>query len=265
MGLLTGTALAIVYTGMGIPLARLADRANRVGLLAVSIVLWSAMTAACGLAASFWLLVLARIGVGLGEAGATPASQSLLADLFDFRGRMLAMSVYAAGAAIGSMLGGSIGGIVSDAFGWRAAFLALALPSLALAPLVWLTMREPLRAQAPEETRPPPTLAQLLHFARSQRSLLHTLAGGTVCTLWSWGLLWWTPAFLARSHGFSTGRAGTLLGLLNGIGGTIGALLGGLALRRIGLKDPRKQCWALAVIVAATTVASSAPTWSTVP
>ncbi len=258
VGFLTGTALAIVYTGMGIPLARLADRRNRVVLLSISIALWSVMTAACGMAASFSLLVLARIGVGLGEAGATPASQSILADLFDFRGRMLAMTVYAIGAALGSMLGGSVGGMISDAFGWRAAFLALALPSLALAPLVWFTIHEPPRPQSRDGNSSLPTLAQLIGFVRSQRALLHTLAGGTVCTFWGWGLLWWTPAFLARSHGFSTGEAGVLLALINGIGGTAGVLLGGIGLRQIGLNDPRKQCRALAVVVALATIASIA-------
>jgi predicted MFS family arabinose efflux permease len=257
IGLLTGTALAIVYTGMGMPLARIADRGERRLLLAISIAVWSVMTAACGMATSFVFLLLARIGVGLGEAGATPASQSLLADLFSFRERMPAMSIFAIGAALGSLLGGAAGGFIGEAFGWRSAFLGLAVPSLLLAPLVWLSLREPARsgslASAAESNN---TVLELWRFAKSQKALLHTLIGATVCTFWSWGLLWWTPAFLARSYGFSTGEAGLLLGLINGIGGTVGVLIGGLIIHRVGLRDPRRQCSSLAVIVTVATVAS---------
>jgi len=264
VGFLTGTALAIVYTGMGIPLARLADRGNRRKLLTIAIALWSLMTAACGQASSFGWLIAARVGVGLGEAGATPASQSLLADLFAFAERLPAMAVYAVGAAVGSLLGGSVGGLVADAWGWRAAFLTLAVPSLAMAPLVWLTVNEPRCGDSTKlasvAAQPLParyvSLGAVVAFARSQPALLHTLLGGTVCTLWSWGLLWWTPAFLSRSHGFSTGRAGLLLGLINGIGGTVGVLMGAWLIQRVGRRDPRFQCWSLALIVGVATIAS---------
>ncbi len=256
IGLLTGTALAIVYTGMGIPLARIADRGERRLLLVISIAVWSVMTAACGVATSFLFLLLTRIGVGLGEAGATPASQSILADLFSFNERMPAMSVYALGAALGSLLGGAAGGFISDSFGWRSAFLGLALPSLVLAPLVWLSLREPARTGGPNAYEDPNIVGELWRFALSQKALLHTLIGATVCTFWSWGLLWWTPAFLARSYGFSTGQAGLLLGLINGIGGTVGVLVGGFIIHRQGLRDARRQCSTLALIVAVATAAS---------
>ncbi|MGH8264813.1 MAG: spinster family MFS transporter [Steroidobacteraceae bacterium] len=258
IGFLTGTALAIVYTGMGLPLARLADRSNRRNLLAASIVLWSVMTGACSATFSFLTLMIARIGVGLGEAGATPSSQSMLADLFGFNERLFAMSIFAIGAALGSTLGTTVGGTISDAFGWRTAFMALAVPSLLLAPAVFLTVSEPRRSQAQRGMTPAhhPSARALLAFARSQRSLMHTLIGATVCTFWSWGLLWWTPAFLARSHGMSTSDAGLLLGVINGIGGTLGVLVGGSAIQTVGRRDPRRQCWLLAVIVGIATIAS---------
>jgi len=256
IGLLTGTALAIVYTGMGIPLARIADTGERRQLLVISIAAWSIMTAACGVATSFLFLLLARIGVGLGEAGATPASQSILADLFSFQERMPAMSVYALGAAVGSMLGGAAGGYIGESFGWRSAFLGLALPSLVLAPLVRFSLREPARSGSSSTADHSNTVRDLWRFAISQKALLHTLIGATVCTFWSWGLLWWTPAFLARSYGFSTGQAGLLLGLINGIGGTVGVLVGGFIIHRLGLRDARRQCTTLAVIVAIATAAS---------
>jgi predicted MFS family arabinose efflux permease len=256
IGLLTGTALAIVYTGMGMPLARIADRGERRLLLVISIAVWSVMTAACGVASSFLFLLLARIGVGLGEAGATPASQSILADLFTFRERMPAMSIFALGAALGSMLGGAVGGFIGEEFGWRWAFLGLALPSVILAPLVWCSLHEPLRSGSLNVRADSHTVRELWRFALSQKALLHTLIGGAVCTFWSWGLLWWTPAFLARSYGFSTAQAGLLLGLINGIGGTVGVLLGGLIIHRLGLRDARRQCLTLAVIVTVATIAS---------
>ncbi|MCX7057627.1 MAG: MFS transporter [Proteobacteria bacterium] len=258
VGFLTGTALAVVYTGMGFPLALLADRSNRRNLLAASIALWSTMTAACGMAGSFLPLLVARIGVGVGEAGATPGSQSMVGDLFNFKERLFANAVFAVGAAVGSMLGGTVGGTISDAFGWRSAFYALAIPSLLLAPLVMLTVREPKRGMSDPRAvvRSGTTVAELLAFARGQPALLHALAGVTICTLWSWGMLWWTPAYLARSHGMSTGEAGMLLGIINGVGGTLGVLVGGYALQRVGRSDPRRQCWTLAAIVACGTVAS---------
>ena len=128
IGFLTGTALAIFYTGMGIPLGLIADRVDRRKLIAISIGVWSVMTAACGLANNFLQLMLARIGVGTGEAGGTPASQSMIADMFPFSERVLATSVFTLGAAAGSMLGSTGGGLIADAFGWRTAFLALAIP-----------------------------------------------------------------------------------------------------------------------------------------
>jgi len=257
IGFLTGTALAIFYTGLGLPLGALADRTPRRNrMIAICTGLWSAMTAACGLAGSFGQLLLARIGVGIGEAGGTPASQSMIADLFPRSERALAGTLFAVGAAAGSMLGSSVGGAISDLYGWRSAFLALAVPGVVLAAIVGLTVREPARLQSGVKTAAAPTLRETLRFAVAQRSLLHTLVAGTVCTFWTWGLLWWTPAFLARSHHLTTGEAGALLGYVNGIGGTAGAVLGGLMLYRAGRRDPRHQCWLMAAVTLAGTVAS---------
>jgi len=139
VGFLTGTALAIFYTGMGIPLGMIADRVDRRKLIALSVGVWSLMTAACGAATNFTQLMLARIGVGTGEAGGTPASQSMIADIFPFQQRVLATSVFTLGAAAGSMLGAIAGGQIADAFGWRTAFFALGIPGIALALIVRFT------------------------------------------------------------------------------------------------------------------------------
>lgn len=246
IGFLTGTALAIFYTGMGIPLGLIADRVDRRKLIAVSIAAWSLMTCACGYAANFSQLMLARIGVGIGEAGGTPASQSIIADLFPFSERVFATSIFALGAAAGSMLGGSAGGAISDYYGWRSAFIALAIPGAFVALLVRFTVSEPQRGQLDSfQPAKAPSLRETLRFIRAQHSLLHIFAGGSIVTFWGWGLLWWTPAFLTRSYHLTTGAAGGLMGLINGIGGAIGILIGGYAIQKLGRNDPRWQSWVI--------------------
>lgn len=257
IGFLTGTALAIFYTGMGIPLGILADRVERRRLIGWSIGIWSAMTAACGAATNFTQLLLARIGVGIGEAGGTPASQSMLADLFPFSQRVLATSIFALGAAVGSYIGSTGGGTIADEFGWRTAFYALAIPGILLGFIVRYTVREPARGSLDKvKSADAPTLRQTLEFMRTQRSLLHVLAGGTVITYWGWGLLWWTPAFLQRSHQLTTGQAGTLIGTISGIAGAIGIVVGGLIIHYFGKKDPRWQVWTVGAATVLGTFAS---------
>lgn len=244
IGFLTGTALAIFYISMGIPLGLIADRVERRKLIALSIGIWSAMTAACGATVSFTQLLFARIGVGIGEAGGTPASQSMLADLFPLSQRTLATSIFALGAAAGSMLGSSGGGLMAERFGWRAAFVALAIPGALVALLTRFTVREPARGSFDRGSHNEvPTLAETLRFIGTQRSLVHVLAAATVVTYWGWGLLWWTPAFLMRSHHLSVGEAGHLVGTISGIAGALGILGSGLLVHWCGRRDPRWQLW----------------------
>ena len=244
IGFLTGTALAIFYTGMGIPLGLIADRVDRRKLIALSLGIWSLMTALSGMAANFAQLLLARIGVGIGEAGGTPASQSLLSDVFPRSHLVLANTVFTLGAAAGSMLGSVAGGNIAEAFGWRAAFLALGLPGVGLALIVRFTMREPPRGGGSSASSPAGTpLRETLRFIRGQRSLIHVLAGATVITYWGWGLLWWTPAFFSRTHHLSTGQAGTLVGTVSGIAGAAGIIGGGLLIHFLSRRDPRWQVW----------------------
>lgn len=257
IGFLTGTALAIFYTGMGIPLGVLADRIERRGLIAISIGIWSAMTAACGAAANFTQLLFARIGVGIGEAGGTPASQSMLADLFPFSQRVMATSIFALGAAAGSMIGSTGGGMIADEYGWRAAFYALAVPGILLGLIVRFTLSEPVRGSLDKaQQADAPSLRQTLDFIRTQRSLVHVLIGGTVVTYWGWGLLWWTPAFLQRSHHLTTGEAGSLIGTISGIAGALGILVGGLIIHYSAKRDPRWQVWTVGVATLLGTCAS---------
>lgn len=257
IGFLTGTALAIFYTGMGIPLGMIADRVDRRKLIAVSIGIWSLMTAACGLATTFGQLLVARFGVGIGEAGGTPASQSMIADIFPFSRRVLATSIFTLGAAAGSMLGSIAGGNIADAFGWRMAFFALGIPGVILALLVRFTGYEPIRGVLSSgEAERVPSLRETLRFIRAQRSLLHVIAGATVVTYWGWGLLWWTPAFLTRSHHLTTGEAGTLIGSVTGIAGAIGIIVGGALIHRFSRADARWQVWVVAIATFLGTAAS---------
>ena len=238
---LTGGALAMFYVTVGIPVAALADRANRRNILAASLAAWSAMTALCGLAHNLLQLTLARFGVGIGEAGGTPPSTSILADKFPPARRPMALTVFALGACLGAWLGSSVAGTAAERGGWRAAFLVLGIPGVILALIVWLTVQEPRRGQLDAGTTPAArsTFPATLRFIAAQRSAVHLLIGGSVATFWSWGLMWWTPAFLQRSHHLSVGQAGQLLGPMHLIAGTASTLLAGWLMAQRAAADPR--------------------------
>jgi MFS family permease len=261
---LTGVALALFYVTVGIPIAALADRANRRNILAIAVAVWSGMTALCGLAQNYWQLLLARFAVGIGEAGGTPPSTSILADKFPASRRPMALTIFALGACIGAWLGSSVAGAAAERSGWRAAFLVLGIPGLVVAVVVWLTVREPRRGEldAPSTRPPRSTLAASLRFIASQRSAVHLLAGGSIATLWSWGLMWWTPTFLQRSHHMTVGQAGALLGPMHLIAGTAGTLLAaGWLMGRRAAADPRRVARLLGWVTALTTIPSIFVYW----
>jgi sugar phosphate permease len=279
---LTGGALALFYVTVGIPVAAFADRGNRRNILAVSLALWSGMTALCGLAHNRVQLMLARFGVGIGEAGGTPPSTSILADKFPPQRRPMALTIFALGACLGAWLGSSVAGAAAERGGWRAAFLVLGIPGVAVALIVRLTVREPPRAEALADA-PADGLAGAAHpggssllgtlratlvtmiatlrYIRTQRSALHLLLGGSIATFWSWGLMWWTPAFLQRSHHLTVGQAGELLGPMHLIAGTAGTLLAGLLVGRRAAADPRYVARLLGWVTALTTIPSILLYW----
>jgi predicted MFS family arabinose efflux permease len=255
---LTGVALALFYVTVGIPLAVLADRANRRNILAFSLALWSGMTALCGFAQNYWQLLLARFGVGIGEAGGTPPSTSILADKFPHARRPMALTIFALGACLGAWLGSSIAGAVAERHGWRAAFLVLGIPGLLCALLVRLTLREPTRGQldSPAEHRQQTSFTATVRYILQHRSAFHLLMGGSVATFWSWGLMWWTPTFLVREHHMTVGQAGELLGPMHLIAGTAGTLLASYLVGRRAAADPRYVAQLLAWVTAITTIPS---------
>jgi len=228
---LSGFPLAMFYVTVGIPVAALADRANRRNILALALAIWSGMTALCGMAHNYLQLLLARVGTGIGEAGGTPPSTSILADKFPPSRRPMALTIFALGASLGAWLGSSVAGAAAEHGGWRAAFLVIGIPGVVVALIVWLTVREPRRGQLDASGSPAErsTLPATLRYILTQRSALHLLVGGSVATFWSWGLMWWTPDFLMRSHHLTVGQAGQLVGPMHLVAGTGGILVGSAA------------------------------------
>jgi predicted MFS family arabinose efflux permease len=228
---MTGIAFAAFYTFLGIPIARYADRptTNRVGLISIALVIWSGMTALCGMAQNFLQLLLARIGVGVGEAGCTPAAHSLIADLAPPGKRSSAMAFYALGIPIGSLLGLVLGGQLADQLGWRTAFLVVGLPGIAMAGFVVLLLRDPRSAKLAATSR----AAQQLPVAEAVRQLMTSRAyvllviAGSAASFLSYGKATWTAIFFQRTHGLSVGDTGLALGLITAFGAVTGTWLGG--------------------------------------
>ena len=244
MGLLGGFAFAIFYATLGVPIALLADRSNRRNIIAAATAIWSVMTAVCGLAGSFTQLLVARIGVGVGEAGGSPPAHSIIADLFPREQRATALAIYALGVPLGLVVGLFIGGSISQAYGWRMAFVALGAPGLLLALLVVFTLREPRRGQtdgvAPAAA---PPLDTVVRFMWSQRSLRHAIAGATLTTLVGYAGVQWWPPFLMRSHGLSIVDVGLFLALVFGVASAFGTFMGGLLADRLSKRDAKWGSW----------------------
>lgn len=254
---LTGVSLALFYVGMGIPLSWLADRSSRRNLLAASITLWSLMTTLCGLSRGYWQLLLARIGVGVGEAGGTPSCNSIVCDYFPASRRPMALTIFALGAPIGAWLGADMAGAVAHAYGWRAAFLVLGVPGVLLASVIMLTIREPKRGRLDAVTdEATPTLMETLKFLFSQKSAVHVLMGSGVSALWGWGLMWFTPTFIQRTYSLDVGAAGAVVGPIHLVMGILASLLTAWLLSRPSFVDPRRIVWLLGGVTGIATVPS---------
>ena len=252
-----GIPLALFYVIMGIPLSWLCDRTNRRTLLAACVTVWSLMTALTGYTKGYFDLLLARIGVGVGEAGGTPACNSIIADYFPADRRSMAMTVFALGAPIGAWLGSDIAGLVSTQHGWRSAFLVLGIPGIILALIIMVTIKEPVRGRldAVSEEKAP-TVMETFRFLWSQKSAVHAMIGAGLSAFWGWGLMWFTPLFLQRTYGMDEGAAGGLLGQIYLVGGIMGSLVTAYVVARPSFTDPRRIAQLLAVVTAIGTVPS---------
>jgi MFS family permease len=246
MGLLAGFGFVLFYSLLGIPIARVADRLNRRNIVALAFAFWSAMTFLCGTAQSVATLALARIGVGIGESAGTPASQSMVADLFDKNERPRALGVYAIGTYLGVFLGYFIGGYVNQHYGWRMAFFTAGLPGIALAAVLWLTVSEPARG-AMAETFTPEPIGRTLGFLASQQTFVIVLIGFCLTTYTNYATAAWIPPFLARVHHLSSAEIGTYAGTFKGLFGMAGTLVGGLMVAQISRRDDRWKLWAPAI------------------
>lgn len=242
LGAMTGLAFALFYTVLGIPLARYADKAttDRPRLMAVSVIAWSGMTALCGMATSFLQMLLFRIGVGIGEAGCSPAAHSLISDLAPKEKRARALSIYALGIPLGKLLGMMIGGLVAQALGWRIAFLTVGLPGIILGALTWLTLRDP-RRDAPADFKPPPQppLAAVMADLLPNSTLWWISLGGSFMSFISYGQTAFMGSFFIRVHGLSVGEAGVLLGVAFGLAGAVGTIVGGQLTDRLATRWPK--------------------------
>jgi MFS transporter, Spinster family, sphingosine-1-phosphate transporter len=229
LGTLTGVAFALFYTTLGLPIARMAERRSRVGVIAIALALWSAMTALCGLARTFPQLVLARLGVGLGEAGYAPAAQSLIADLVRPERRATALSIFSLGIPIGMLIGAVAGGWLGQLLGWRMAFVLLGAPGILLALVVGLTLREPARGLTdgmPAMTPPPPFSAVVRQLWASP-GFAHMAAGAAIASFAGYGLTSFAVPLLMRRYGLPLAEAATGYGVIAGLSIGLGMAAGG--------------------------------------
>jgi predicted MFS family arabinose efflux permease len=247
LGFLSGIAFAALYSVLGIPIARFADRGMRRSLIAVALAVWSGMTALQGLATSFFWLALARIGVGVGEAGCSPPAHSMIADLFEPKRRATALSIYALGIPIGGAIGLYGGGLLREAFDWRTALVIVGLPGIALAVLVRLTLREPTRGWweggRKESPRPSPPLGDVARLLAARRSFLHMAFAGALHAFYGYGASAFNPAFLERVHALSPLEIGAWLGGIAATTGVLGTFLGGWLTDRVSHRDARWYAW----------------------
>jgi MFS family permease len=245
MGFLGGIAFAIFYSILGVPIARLADRSVRRNVLAVSLTVWSVMTAVCGFAGSFMQLMLGRIGVAVGEAGGSPPSHSMISDMFPPSSRATALAIYALGIPVGNMIGNLAGGWINEAFDWRTAFIVVGLPGLVLAVIVVLTVKEPVRGASEVTLRDDqevPPVSVVFRYLWSLKSFRYMSLAGAMHAFVGYGVGYWLPAFFIRSHGLGTAEIGRWVFFL-GFAGMAGTFLGGYFADRLARRDLRWYVW----------------------
>ena len=242
LGLLGGIAFAIFYTFAGIPIARWADVGVRKNIVALALVIWSVMTMFTSTAKGFGTLLIARVGVGIGEAGCSPPIHSLISDMYPEEERATALSTYALGIPIGAAIGTLLGGWIGEYFGWRMAFMVVGLPGIIVAIVVFFTVREPPRGHSEpdhvEVQKDLVPLADTLRFLWSLRAFRHLSFAGALHAFVGYGVGLFIPAFFMRVHGFGLAETSTYLFLI-GLTGIIGTYLGGYLGDRMGKKDKR--------------------------
>jgi MFS family permease len=247
LGLLGGLAFAVLYSTLGIPIARLADRRNRVNIISISLFAWSFFTVLTGRAQSFMQLLLARVAVGVGEAGCTPPAYSIISDYFEKKRRTTAISIYTMGIYGGVFVGYLVGALVAEEYGWRTAFYVVGAPGIALALVVKWTLREPPRGYAEGfvAAAEPPPMKEVLSKLLTKATFWHLSLAAALHAFVGYGVNGFHPSFLIRTHGLSVGEAGVVLSLVSAISGVGGTWFGGWLADRLtnGRRDVRWQMW----------------------
>lgn len=250
LGLLSGIFFAAVYVLFGFPVARLAARGNRRNIIAGSVAVWSTLTIAMAGAQNFTQLALARLGVGIGEAGGVVPSHSMISDLYPPEKRASAMATFVTGAHIGILLAFLIGGIAGQAFGWRWAFVIAGVPGLFLSMILLLTVREPEREVSPDPARTPEgsLLLQTIGIIWRDKGLFHAMLGIGITGIVTFGALAWNATFLIRAHGLTQAEAGIYFALTVGVVGGFGTWFSGVMADWLGADNPK---WRLGVVIIA--------------
>jgi len=236
LGLMGGLAFALLYTTLAIPIAMAADRMSRTWIMTGALVVWSGMTAVCGMAQNFWQLFLARVGVGIGEAGGVAPAYSLISDFFPPNQRARALSVYSFGIPIGSALGIVFGGIIATLVDWRFAFIVVGAAGIVVAPIFRATVREPVRGAFDAKGREssPASLGEILRVLLKKPSFWGLSLGASCSSMMGYGLFFWLPSFFVRSYEITLLDASLVYGAILLIGGIAGTWLGGSLADRFG-------------------------------
>ena len=251
LGLIGGLAFALFYTLLGIPIARLADRVSRTGIMTAALALWSLMTAVCGLTQNFAQLFMARVGVGVGEAGGVAPAYSLICDYFPVKQRARALSVYSFGIPIGSATGIVLGGFITSLMSWRMAFFIVGIAGLLITPLLKFTVREPVRGaldhSAPRVANTS-SLFEVIAVLAGKPSFWGLSLGAASASMMGYGLFFWAPSFLVRSFHLSLLHASLSFGSLILVGGLTGIWFGGALADRYG--ETRRAMYAFIPAIA---------------
>ena len=249
LGLLTGFAFAVFYVAAGIPIARWADRSNRRNIVSIAIGLWSLMTAISGFVQNYAQLLIARIGVGVGEAGGSPPAHSIVSDIFPPESRASALAFYSTGVNIGIMFGYLLGGWLNEFFGWRVAFIVVGLPGILLALVVRFTLAEPIRggAEKRQDASNLVPFVDVLQLLWSRIAFRHMAFAAALNAFAGYSASNWTASFMQRSHGMDTAELGVWLALIQGFLGAVGVFGGGYLADKLGRTDKRWYMWLPAI------------------
>jgi len=240
LGMLSGFTFAIFYVTLGIPIARFADKNNRRNTVAASLALWSMMTALSGLVKNFFQLLLARIGVGVGEAGGSPPAHAMISDYFPPEKRSTALSIYSTGIYFGILVGFVMGGYLNQQLGWRSAFFAVGIPGILFSLIFYATVKEPRRGATDVKANSVTEKHSFFKVVKklfSTRTFVYLALGSSLHVFCIYGLINWTGSFLTRLHNMNSAETGIVLGLVFGIGGAIGSFAGGFLTDHFGKSD----------------------------